>query len=54
MTGIFGPLVPPPKPPKPKPPAKPCRKCGGTGRIVGKTGVPFDCDCIKEDRNERD
>jgi hypothetical protein len=24
-----------------------CKKCGGTGRIVGKTGTPFDCECVK-------
>jgi hypothetical protein len=47
MTGLFGPLAgPPPKPPRPSPP-KPCKTCGGSGRIVGKTGVSFDCSCVK-------
>jgi hypothetical protein len=48
MTGLFSGLIPPPKPPKPKPPKKPCKTCGGSGRIVGKTGVSFDCNCVKK------
>jgi hypothetical protein len=32
------------EPPKPDPR---CKQCGGTGRIVGKSGVSFDCSCVK-------
>jgi hypothetical protein len=28
-----------------------CKACGGTGRIVGKTGVSYDCDCVKESKS---
>jgi hypothetical protein len=28
-------------------PKRPCKKCHGSGVIVGKTGVPFDCDCVR-------
>jgi hypothetical protein len=30
------------------PTKKPCKTCGGTGRIVGKTGMSVDCDCVRK------
>ena len=33
-------------------PKRPCKKCHGSGVIVGKTGVPFDCDCVREAKAE--
>ena len=30
-----------------KPPRKNCRQCHGAGTVIGKTGTPFDCDCVK-------
>jgi Protein of unknown function (DUF3102) len=26
-----------------------CKACGGTGRVIGTTGVSYDCDCVKAD-----
>jgi hypothetical protein len=35
-------------------PKRPCKKCHGSGVIVGKTGVPFDCDCVRLARKDVD
>jgi hypothetical protein len=26
---------------------RPCKRCGGSGRITGKTGTSYDCDCVR-------
>ncbi|MGI8853708.1 MAG: ParB N-terminal domain-containing protein [Methyloceanibacter sp.] len=33
-----------------KKPRKNCRRCHGAGSVIGRTGTPYDCDCVKRGR----